>query len=71
MTPQELDKMVSAMRDHKANIKTRVDLGDYPYHLMYGLKAIGRNVLASELEKLYEEIEKVDTSELCKIETFR
>lgn len=71
MTPQELDKMVSAMCDHKANIKTRVDLGDYPYHLMYGLKAIGRNELAGELEKLYDEIENVDTSELCEMETFR
>ena len=42
MTPQELDKMVSAMRDHKANIKTRFDLGNYPYYLMHGLKAIGK-----------------------------
>lgn len=71
MTPQELDKMVSAMRNHKANIKTRVDLGDYLYHLMYGLKAIGRNALAGELEKLYDEIENIDTNELCKIGTFR
>lgn len=71
MTPQELDKMVSAMRDHKANIKTRFDLGNYPYYLIHGLKAIGKNELAGELEKLYEEIEKVDTSELCKIGTFR
>ena len=71
MTPQELDKMVSTMRDHKANIKTRVDLSDYPYHLMYGLKAIGRNELAGELEKLYDEIEKFDTNELCEIGTFR
>ena len=71
MTPQELDKMVSAMRDHKANIKTRVNLGDYPYYLLYGLKAIGRDELAGELEKLYDEIEEVDTSELCKIGTFR
>lgn len=59
------------MRDHKANIKTRVDLSDYPYHLMYGLKAIGRNELAGELEKLYDEIEKVDTNELCELGTFR
>ena len=50
MTPQELDKMVSAMRDHKANIKTRFDLGNYPYYLMHGLKAIGKNELAGELE---------------------
>ena len=62
MTPQELDKMVSAMRDHKANIKTRFDLGNYPYYLMHGLKAIGKNELAGELEKLNEEIEKVDIS---------
>ena len=46
MTPQELDKMVSDMRDHKANIKTRFDLGNYPYYLIHGLKAIGKNELA-------------------------
>ena len=32
---------------------------------------MSRRKLAGELEKLYEEIEKVDTSELCKIGTFR
>lgn len=41
--------MVSAMRDHKANIKTRVDLGNYPYYLMCGLKAIDKNEMAAEL----------------------
>ena len=70
MTAQELDTMVKEMRNRHATINSRMDLGNYPYYLSLGLKAIGRYDLANQLSKLYDEIETVETSDLMEVGTF-
>ena len=71
MTAKELDTMVNAMRSNFNKINARIDVSDPIYYLIKGLRAIGRNDLAEELNKLYSEIDEVDTNELVKIGTFR
>lgn len=71
MKAKELDTMVNAMRSRKNKFNARVDVTDTIWYLEKGLRAIGRNELADELIKLYEEIEIIDTNEIVKIGTFR
>jgi hypothetical protein len=71
MKAKELDTMVNAMRTRYHKVGTRVDVTDTIWYLEKGLRAIGRNELADELIKLYEEIESIDTMEITKIGTFR
>ena len=70
MTAQEMDKMTMRMRRY-ATIKERSDLDNYVYVLAKGLREIGRDELAEELEALYDEMETVNTDEIIKIGTFR
>lgn len=70
MKAKELDIMVNAMRTRYHKVNTRVDVSDTIWYLEKGLRAIGRNELADELIKLYEEIEEIDTMEITKIGTF-
>lgn len=70
MTAKELDIMTNAMRTKYHKINTRIDVSDPIYYLIKGLQAIGRNTLAEELNKLYSEIDDVDTSELAQLGTF-
>lgn len=71
MTAKELDTMVNAMRTKYNKVESRLRLEDPIYYLSKGLRAIGRNELAEELDKLYAEIDEVDSSELIEIGTFR
>lgn len=71
MTAKELDTMVNAMRTKYNKVDSRMRLEDTIYYLSKGLRAIGRNEIADELDKLYSEIDKVDTDELIEIGTFR
>lgn len=70
MTVKEMDKMTRVMRDHGSRVETRIDLENYVYYLKFGLRAIGRDDLADELDDLYDEMENVDTDELIEIGTF-
>lgn len=71
MTAFEMDVMTTEMRYRGANIPTRIDLDNYAYYLMYGLREIGRRELADQLQELYDEMENVNTDEIYKIGTFR
>lgn len=71
MTAKELDTMTRAMRDCGHAIKNRTEAEEPVYMLCKGLRAIGRDDLVSELWKLYDEMENVDSSDICKEGTFR
>ena len=71
MTATELDVMVNAMRTKYNKVESRLRLEDSIYYMSKGLRAIGRNELAEELDKLYSEIDEIDTDELIKTGTFR
>ena len=71
MTVKELDIMVNAMRTKYNRVDSRMRLEDTIYYLSKGLYAIGRNELAEALDKLYSEIDEIDTDELIKTGTFR
>lgn len=71
MTAKELDTMVNAMRTKHNKVESRLRLEDQIYYLSKGLRAIGRNELAEELDKLYAEIDEVDTEELLEVGTFK
>lgn len=70
MTAKELDTMVRAMRDCGFAVETRIKAEDPVYMLCKGLRAIGRDGLVSELWKLLDEMENVDSSDICKEGTF-
>ena len=53
MTAQELDAMVNAMRTKHHKVVRRVDVTDEIYFLEKGLRAIGMDGLANELQELY------------------
>lgn len=69
MTAKEMADMTNRMRKYNT-IKTRSDLENYAYVLSKGLRAIGRDELADELDALYDEMENVNTEELIQIGTF-
>lgn len=71
MTAKELDTMVNAMRTRHNKVESRMRLEDTIYYLSKGLRAIGRNEIAEELDNLYSEIDEIDTEELIEIGTFR
>lgn len=71
MTAKELDIMVNAMRTHRHEVNSRMEITDSIYYLWRGLRAIDRDDLAEKLLELYTEIDGVDTSELVKLGTFR
>ena len=56
MTAKELDTMTNAMRSRSYHIESRMDLENNIYYLIKGLRAIKRNELADELDKLMYEI---------------
>ena len=70
MTAKELTTMVSAMRKQGTDIPTRIAMENHIHRLISGLRSIKRSDLANELEKLYDEIENVDTIELVKTGIF-
>jgi hypothetical protein len=71
MTAKELNTMVNAMRTKYNRVDSRMRLEDTIYYLSKGLHAIGKNELAEALDKLYSEIDEIDTDELIEIGTFR
>ena len=71
MTAIELDTLVNAMRTKYHKVNTRTDVTDAIFYLCKGLRAIGRDEFAEELDKLYSEIDEINTSEIVKIGTFR
>ena len=71
MTAEKLDIMVKAMRTKNNKLNTRIDVENMLFCLYKGLKAIGRNELASELIELYADIDSIDTNELVKMGTFK
>lgn len=70
MLAEELDAMVNAMRSKYHSIESRTDLSDELFYLSKGLRAIGLSSLAGEIDKLYNQIEMVDTNEIVKLGTF-
>lgn len=70
MTAKELATMVSTMRKQGTDIPTRIAMEKHIHRLICGLRSIKRNDLSDELEKLYDEIENVDTTELVKTGVF-
>jgi len=70
MTAQELDTMVNAMRTKHHKVVRRVDVTDEIYYMEKGLRAIGMDNLANELQELYNQIDSIDTDEIVKLGTF-
>lgn len=70
MTAKELDKMVRKMREFGATIDARFGLENSIFLLDRGLRAAGKDNLANQLLELNNEIEKIDSGELARLETF-
>ena len=71
MTAKELDTMANAMRTQYHKVNMRSDITDSIFYLFKGLKAIGRDELAAQLNELYAEIDGIETEDIIKIGTFR
>ena len=70
MTAKELDTMVKAMRTRYNKVDTRMDVQNTLYYLYKGLSSIGRNDIAKQLIRLYEEVDEISTASIMEMGTF-
>ena len=71
MTAKELDTMVKAMRSKHNKVSTRMDVENTLYYLYKGLSAIGKNDIAKQLIRLYEEVDEISTMSIMEMGTFK
>lgn len=70
MTANELKTMVNAMTSKYHKVSSRAALESEIHYLVLGLKAIGKLEQAAMLEKLYSEIDNINTDDLVGLNIF-
>lgn len=70
MKAKELDQMVKAMRAGGYELKSRTELEHMVFYLWKGVRVLGKEDLAEQLNELYCDIDGIDTDELIKVGTF-